>query len=385
MDRDIIIFGAGQIGQMALSKYADRVDYFIDNDEKLQGSKISGIEIKSVIDGVKDIGQHMVVIASRCQSMMAEQLDQLGVSNYILYRGDSRTYYDTEELVINPYQNNRNRDVGEEEWNEITRTNYAIGVINDMVEQLQDKNVMFDHVEIETINRCNGNCGFCPVSKQNDPREYAKMSDELFSRIIDQLAEIDYSGKLALFSNNEPFLDPDILARHKYARKKLPLARMHLFTNGTLLTIERFVQLMNYLDELIIDNYHQELQLNKPCKEIVKYCKDHPELKSKVTIVLRKPQEILTSRGGEAPNRKKLVSYEKDRCILPYKQLIIRPDGKISLCCNDPMGRNTLGDLSKETILDAWNNQRFKTVRRALYEGRANWPHCKYCDVFNMG
>lgn len=77
-----------------------------------------------------------------------------------------------------------------------------------------------------------------------------------------------------------------------------------------------------------------------------------------------------------------MVSYGKERCALPFKQLIIRPDGKVSLCCNDPLGKNTLGDLTKESVLDVWNNDKFKTVRKCLYEGRANWKHCEYCDAF---
>jgi radical SAM protein with 4Fe4S-binding SPASM domain len=159
---------------------------------------------------------------------------------------------------------------------------------------------------------------------------------------------------------------------------------MHLFTNGTLLTVEKFSEIMRYLDELIIDNYHQKLQLIKPCREIAEFCELHPELKKKVTIVLRKPKEILTTRGGDSPNRQILVSYGESRCVLPFKQLIIRPDGKVSLCCNDPLGKNTLGDLTKDTILDVWNNDRFKMVRECLYNGRKNWKHCEYCDVFNL-
>ena len=40
-------------------------------------------------------------------------------------------------------------------------------------------------------------------------------------------------------------------------------------------------------------------------------------------------------------------------CILPYKQMIIRPDGKTSLCCNDPYGKNTLADVNKMTLREA--------------------------------
>ncbi|MBP2633279.1 MAG: radical protein, partial [Firmicutes bacterium] len=112
---------------------------------------------------------------------------------------------------------------------------------------------------------------------------------------------------------------------------------------------------------------------------------DHPELKDKVTIVLRKPHEILSSRGGDAPNREKVCLYPYAKCVLPFKQLIIRPDGKVSLCCNDPLGKNTLGDASKDMLIDIWNNDRFKMVRQCLFNGRENWNHCIYCDAFNLG
>lgn len=385
VNRDIIIFGAGNFGHLALTKYGDRVAYFIDNNEGLWGRTIQGIEVKGVSDGIREMASRTVVIASKYPQRMVEQLKALGVSDYLLYSQDSRAYYETEEVVVNPYLDSLSRDMDEAEWNELTKNNLKIEAVNDIVEELHGKDLMFDHVEIETINRCNGLCDFCPVSKNRDPREYKKMSEELFQNIIGQLADMNYSGKLALFSNNEPFLDEDILERHQYARKRLPNARMHLFTNGTLLTLDKFVELVQYLDELIIDNYQQELKLIKPCKEIVAYCEEHSELKKKVTIVLRKPHEILSTRGGDAPNRKNMVSYDGVRCVLPYKQLIIRPDGSVSLCCNDPLGRNTLGDLTKESIMEVWNGQRFRVIREALYRGRENWAHCKYCDVFNMG
>ena len=117
----------------------------------------------------------------------------------------------------------------------------------------------------------------------------------------------------------------------------------------------------------------------------MEYCELHPELKEKVTIVLRKANEILSTRGGDAPNRKYLVSYGEATCALPYKQMIVRPDGKVSLCCNDPLGKNTLGDLSKESILDVWYGEKFNEVRDALNRGRKNLEHCIYCDVFNLG
>lgn len=383
MDKSIVIFGAGQIGRMALKEYKQQTAFIVDNNKKIQGTTLDGIEIKSV-DCLGQNAPYKVIIASRQQEIMEQQLKQAGISNYEFYLEQPRAYYCTNELVFNPYIDNEQRDVSEAEWNDINKKNLARDTVNKRVEQLQGKEILFDHVEIETVNRCNGNCDFCPVSRKNDTREYKEMPQELFEKIIDELAELNYSGKLALFSNNEPFLDEKIIERHRYARVKLPNARLHLFTNGTLLTLEKFIEIVDLLDELIIDNYQQELHLIKPCQIIAEYSKEHPELTKKVTIVLRKPHEILSSRGGDAPNRKQLVSYGEDRCILPYKQLIIRPDGKVSLCCNDPLGKNTLGDVSKDSLVDVWFNDRFKMVRKCLYEGRKNWKHCEFCDVFSL-
>lgn len=385
MVKDIVIFGAGQIGRMALIKYGARVAFFIDNNKDIQGKKINGLEIKCIEEVLTGKEGYKVIIASKSQDLMEKQLQELGIINYEIYLEKKTAYFAMEELVFNPYLDNELRDVTESKWNENMKRDFVRETVNYCVEQMQGKEPIFDHVEIETINRCNGNCDFCPVSRQSDTREYKLMAKELFEDIINQLADINYAGKLALFSNNEPFLDEDILNKHKYAREKLPNAKMHLFTNGTLLKLEWFIEIMNYLDELVIDNYQQELKLIKPCEEIVRYCEKHPELKKRVTIVLRKPHEILSSRGGDAPNRKELISYGEDMCILPYKQLIIRPDGQVSLCCNDPLGKNTLGDLSKNSIMNVWNNDRFKTVRKALYEGRKNWKHCEFCDAFNLG
>lgn len=385
MSKDIIIFGAGQIGRNAFLKYAERVDFFIDNNEQLQGKMICGVSVKSVEEGVSNAAGHQIIIASRYQEMMEKQLVELGIHNYSLYLQDSLAGYETDELVINPYLDNDNRDLSEEEWNKVSKNKLVMDAICHELNKLQKEEVLFKHVEIETVNRCNGVCDFCPVSKDKDTREYKVMSDELFQDIVRQLAEVNYAGRLALFSNNEPFLDENILQKHAYARKMLPDARMHLCTNGTLLTLDKFIEVVQYLDELIIDNYQQDLKLIKPCREIVEYCERHPELKKKVTIVLRKSKEILTTRGGTAPNRKDMPIYTGVGCVLPYQQLIIRPDGKVSLCCNDPLGKNTLGDLTKESILDVWYGEKCRQIRKLIGSGRDKWDYCKYCDFFTLG
>lgn len=377
-----ILFGAGLYGRIALQYYKkENIAYFVDNNPQLVGQVIDGIEVISV-DKLKEICRNYdIIITTKFKSEIINQLNGIGITSYEVFVEDDSRFFPTSELIVNPYQDKRDNFVDMSKRG----IEQKIQEIESMTNKLYEEKPLFRQIEIETINRCNGGCSFCPVSKQNDTRDLKIMKRSLFVKIIDELAAINYSGRLALFSNNEPFLDESIIEKHRYARKKLPNARMYLFTNGTLLTLDKFRSILPYLDELIIDNYQQDLKLIKNCEEIAKYCDKNKVLKEKVTIVLRKPKEKLTNRGGDAPNRTDLVSFPEARCVLPFEQMIVRPDGKVSLCCNDPLGKNTLADLTKENIVDAWYNDRFQTVRKCLFKGgRKEWGHCIYCDNFGM-
>ncbi len=378
----VAIFGAGAYGVVALDKIgAENVDYFLDNNMEKQHTLFKNIEVITLEEFMPQKDKYHVVIASRLYaSEMEAQIKAMGITDYSNVIKYLR-YSETDELVHNPYESKP--AVGtEEEFNSSKTLEAAREVVYKDTEELYGKNLLFSLVEVETINRCNGSCSFCPVNHKDDPREKKIMSEEMFKDIVRQLEEIGYTGRFTTFSNNEPLLDERIIEFNRYAREHLPYARLHLFTNGTLLTLDKFIALMDSLDELIIDNYHPELKLIKPCAEIVKYCETHPELKKRVTIDLRKPQEILTTRGGQAPNRHLIGSYAEDRCMLPFRQIVIRPDGKVSLCCNDAIGKYTLGDLTKDSLLDVWYGPKFQMVRNCLYKGRKNWGDCQFCDSF---
>ncbi|MCR4933655.1 MAG: radical SAM protein [Lachnospiraceae bacterium] len=373
--RDIIAYGVAEEN----IRYADCVE------NGNIGTKIMSSEIEKIEDVCNNAD--VIIIATSDRSYDLQVVCDYLQASYpfkVLNPFIQEKYFGTPDIVFNPYPSNQNgsNEISEEEWSNQTKKNGNIAIINHLAETLDKYKPLFNHVEIETINRCNWKCSFCPVSAGNDIRVKAVMSDELFKKIIDELSAMNYSGRLALFSNNEPFLDPKIIERHKYAREKVPAARMHLFTNGTLLTVDKFVEIMKYLDELIIDNYNQNLELNDNPQKIADFCEEHPEYKERATIVLRKENEILTSRGGDAPNRTKESIFGNDRCVLPFRQLIVRPDGKVSLCCNDPYGKMTLGDLNVSSIKDVWYGKEYSDVRKKILKGRKCLAHCVNCDTF---
>jgi len=155
-----------------------------------------------------------------------------------------------------------------------------------------------NYVEIESINRCNGSCSFCPVNYKIDQRKMMKMPEELFIKICHDLKMMNYKNNVSLSSNNEPFLDSRITELAKIARSILPDCTIFMYTNGTLVDRDKIKDIMQYLSYIIIDNYNNDLEINDNIKDIVSLCEEDEDLNQRIQIHLRKRNETLSSRGG---------------------------------------------------------------------------------------
>lgn len=246
---------------------------------------------------------------------------------------------------------------------------------------------VFKKISVETINRCNGTCPFCPANRNIDKRILEKMSEELFVNICDQLRDMDYEGKVALYCNNEAFLDDRILKFAHIMREKVKKARILIFTNGSLLTIEKVESIIKDIDQLFIDNYNDNLELNPAVKLLADYMernKDNKELK-KIHIDMRFQTEVLSTRGGYSPNKKAKDTFVKVGCTYPFQELAIRPDGKCQLCCADINGDVIVGDATQETLMEIWNGEKLANCRKSLLKGRDDISICKKCDNVPYG
>ena len=266
----------------------------------------------------------------------------------------------------------------------IEKDNELEGKIKKQIQEflIKDKMPLFNNIEIETINWCNGTCSFCPVNKYIDPRKHSVMEKELFQKIIRELKDINYKDAIALHSNNEPLLDKRLVELAKYVKEELPESFLYIFTNGTLMTLKKFKNLIKYLDLIVIDNYNDDLKLITPVKEIYDYCKKNPELKEKVLIEKRLQNQILTSRGGQSKNRNDIIKL-KSSCLLPFNKIVIQSNGIVPLCCCDPFAKVVLGDLNKNTLVEIWEGKKHTSIIKKLSKNnpRKRINLCKNCDV----
>ncbi len=242
-------------------------------------------------------------------------------------------------------------------------------------------------VNIETINRCNSTCAFCTANIHAEKRPLRRIDEDLYRSIIDQLADWDYEGHLTLYGNNEPLLDPRIVEFHKYAREKLPKSFIFMSTNGLILSREKLDEIKPYVDQIIINNYCEDMKLHKNIQEIYDYVTAHPEEYADVEILIqmRYLKEVLTNRAGSAPNKKATQKVIKETCLLPFTDMWIMPNGKIGLCCCDNYETTDFADLTKVSLKEGWESEKFTAVRKKIAEGRQNVDFCKHCDFIDAG
>lgn len=243
-------------------------------------------------------------------------------------------------------------------------------------------------IAIETINRCNSTCSFCPCNVHDEVRPYKRMTDETFQLIIKHLLSWDYKGRIVMNVNNEPFMDSAIIERTKLMREKLPEANIYLITNGTLLTLDKFRKIAPFLDKININNYSNAMRLHDNIDEIVSYVKNNLNEFCHLTIDIqyRYLNEVLSNRNGSAPN-KPVASTKQDEvhepCLEPYTCMYIYPDGIVGLCCYDALEKISLGNCKEKTLAEIWSSDEYTRIRELMRKKRSNYGFCKYCDGFS--
>lgn len=234
---------------------------------------------------------------------------------------------------------------------------------------------LFRFIVIETSEKCNRSCDFCPNSiyKQSN----GLMSIELFHKIILELTEINYSSMLCLHLYNEPLLDRRLLSLISFAREHLPNATIMFSTNGDKLTLNLWKDLRrNGLDFAIIGQYDGEMNPN--IKEIKAAMPDIEQPAFKVRV----STDLTNTRGGLV--NRNIIPAEplSECCARVFFQLMIRFSGLAVLCCEDYLNEIVLGDANTHNVVDIWTGKKANEVRD--YLARKNRHFAKACTHCNI-
>lgn len=261
------------------------------------------------------------------------------------------------------------------------------------------KNPVFPYiVDIELTNHCNLKCLFC--GQQNMTRKKGFMPWEIFKKTVDECAE--YGVPIRLIRWGEPFLHKDVIKFCKYVKEK-GLA-LHITTNGLLLSEKTIREIVDIeLDSIIFsfqgatkekyqlmrnNNQYDKLAGNIELLAGIRGDKDKPFIQINSTMTDESKEEIngfkdawlkVADKVGVGVTNLSRVSVPKEikkheaikkvyrPCSEVYQKLSVDWDGRVSCCCSDWDRFMTVGDITKTTLKDIWNNsEELKIFRKLL-------------------
>lgn len=257
-------------------------------------------------------------------------------------------------------------------------------------------------VSLESLALCNAACTFCPYPTLD--RKGTRMSDELLTRLIDEIVSWQRGLYFSPFKVNEPLLDKRTIPVCERINRESPGMVLRIFTNGAALTPdkveqvarlkrvahlwislnshipEQYEQLMGMrfeltarrLDYLHTQTFPHEVVLSTvgyPNEDFRRYCFDRwPKFQS-VAIKRDSWLGFTDAQSPEVPNKP----------CSRWWELNISATGKAALCCMDGEAAYGFGDVNKQTLLEIYNHPTLRSWRDGMTRIDAGSP-CNGCS-----
>jgi radical SAM protein with 4Fe4S-binding SPASM domain len=285
-------------------------------------------------------------------------------------------------------------------------------------------------ISIEPTTSCNLRCPECPSGLRSFTRPTGMLKDDLFARVIDELAPtLPY---LIFYFQGEPYLHPQFLSLVQYASKKKIYTATS--TNAHYLNEENARKTIESgLDRLIISidgttqDTYESYRVGGKLEKVMEGTKNvlhwRKKLKSKTPhvifqyLVVRpnehqvddvkklakdlgvdqvafKTAQIYDYENGsdlmptiDRYSRYKIGDDGKytiknqllDHCWKMWHSCVITWDGKVVPCCFDKDAHFVLGNLNKNSFKEIWTGEKYNEFRASLLRSRSEIEMCRNC------
>lgn len=234
---------------------------------------------------------------------------------------------------------------------------------------------LFKVVEIEINSQCNLACSYCP-NREFERKEKGEMTISAYQKIIKQLVEVNFKGRVSHEFYGEPTLHPDLVTIMEITRESLPEVKIELYSNGTKLTPKYFRNLLKAgVDEFIITKHIglKTIVFEETMKELSANEMRHVKFRDHSAI-------YMTNRGGSLPD----IGGKKQEllpCFIPSFLITITVEGNVLPCFEDFFQNHPMGNIFEEHISDIWNKEDYKRLRSELKKGlRHKYKTCTDCN-----
>ena len=279
-------------------------------------------------------------------------------------------------------------------------------------------------IQLELTEGCNLACSFCGIAairengangpndirgKNSQPYRFLNWGSALViaMKIVKAKRDHKWNPRIEMAMHGEPTMNPEYRAIVQMLRDQLPTTHLQMTTNGGGLLRGNLTQNINSLMEaglnvLLLDNYEGIKICDKvresyegpyPLFEYPLDKKANPHRRRKASdhdIVIT--QDIaVASRGNHATlNNHAGAAFPKNqraegkRCAKVFREISVRWDGNIAICCNDWPGHYRCGNiLGASSIEELWQDDPFLAARKKLYHGQRDFGPCDGCDALS--
>ena len=260
-------------------------------------------------------------------------------------------------------------------------------------------------VYLEITNSCNLNCPFC-----HNLKGQSYMDINTIKSYLNEIKEVcDY---VYLHVLGEPLLHPYIEEILLYA-DRIDL-NIQLVTNGTLLYKHLNILKHKSLRKLSIsihsvnnietdDNYFKtidQLIVNNDDKNIELRFYDYNNLDQKLKHYLNTLYSTYNIQSTSKESSYKLknnvyvyfqemfkwpsiddeIISSEGKCKGAIDQLAILNDGRVTICCLDSNGYNTIGNLKENKLIDIINSSVYQNIVDNFFNNKLSFELCKKCS-----
>jgi radical SAM protein with 4Fe4S-binding SPASM domain len=263
-------------------------------------------------------------------------------------------------------------------------------------------------LQVELAEGCNLRCSFCGINgiRGHDRGEVHLMAASTAAHIVDSLkSSSGWHPRIEFAMHGEPTLHPDFEVLVAIFRKRLPpTAHLMMTSNG-----HGFVKdptasvdgVLTHLNVLALDwyegiklvprilasyrgkhrvlRYPQERQANPhrrrtPGEHDLVVVQD-------IETATKGTHSVLNNHCGcgAPPNE----SAAGKRCAKPFREMSIRWDGSVAICCNDWRGVFKCGNVHESSLEEIWNGPALRAARKKLYHGERTFAPCLGCDALS--
>jgi radical SAM protein with 4Fe4S-binding SPASM domain len=211
-----------------------------------------------------------------------------------------------------------------------------------------------------------------------------ELPDKIVYSILDQLAEINFEGRIGFFETNEPLTDKRIYEFISYSKKKNFGAWRMLASNGDLLNATTLHRLYSSgLDRILVSAY--ETKTIDKVKQLKKTLLEESKI---IEVLDLRENMLMDNRGGNISNERAPLpkGVFKNGCDRINNVIYIRPTGAVVSCCCDYFEINKMGNVFDDKLLNIWNGTIFANFKKEIDRGnRLISPICSKCSYEGEG